>query len=61
MSEITKLFDELSAAHSAKRYEEMLQQVSDRAKLWPLETVGSAIADMYALAMRAQDVEAMEG
>lgn len=61
VSEIMKLFDELTAAHSAKRYEELLQQVSSRAKLWPLETVGSAVADMLELAIHAQHVDSLEG
>ncbi len=58
---IVKLFDELTAVHSENQHEELLQKVSNRAKIWPLETVGSAVADMRELAIHAQDVENMEG
>ena len=61
VSEITKLFDELTAAHNENRHEELLQQVSNRAKLWPLETVGSAVADMRESAIHAQYVDSLEG
>jgi len=60
VTEVLKLFDELVSANSAYGCEELLQQAALLAKLWPLETVENVIADMYTLAMHAQEVENME-